>query len=214
MEVKYLLEGLLIGILVSIPVGPVGIYIVVKSITKGRIPGFLSGLGAVTADMIYSVVAAASMSLIISFVEEEQVLFQVIGGIVVLIIGFKVFNDNPVKNIRNPVKSKGKRFVDDYATVILMVLANPINLLLYVGIFASLQYPVHGSFMAGPGLTILGIIISATIWWFMISYYLSKFSRRIRLRKILWFNKIAGLGIIVFGIFVLGSTLYIMVFPA
>jgi len=213
-EVKYLLQGLLIGIVVSIPVGPVGVYIVVKSITKGRISGFLSGLGAVTADMIYSVVAAASMSLVISFVEEKRVLFQVIGGIVILGIGLKVFNDNPVKNIRNPVKSKGKRFVDDYATVILMVLANPLNLLLYVGIFASLQYPVHGSFMAGPGLTILGIIVSATAGWFLLSHYLSKFSKRIRLRKILWFNKIAGLGIIVFGIFVLGSTIYAMVFPA
>ncbi len=202
---------MLIGLLVSIPIGPVGIYIVVKSITRGRIPGFLSGLGAVTADMIFSLVAAASVSLVIGFVEEKRILFQIIGGIVVVGIGFKVFNDNPLTDLRNPVKSKGKRIIDDYVSVMLMVLANPLTLLLYVGIFASLQYDTQKSFFAGPGLTILGIVFAAVTWWFMITYYLSKFSKKIRLRRIFWFNKIAGLGIIIFGFFVLGTTLYTLI---
>ncbi len=208
MELSYFFEGLLIGVLVSIPVGPVGIYIVIKSITKGRSSGLISGLGAVTADIIFSVVAAASVSLIIGFVEEKRIIFQFIGGLVVLAIGIKVFRDNPVKDVRHPVKSKGKHFIDDYVTVLLMVLANPITLLLYVGIFASIHFPSDKSFMAGPGLTIIGLVTAATTWWLLATYYLSKFGKKIRLRRILWFNKIAGLGITIFGIVVLGSTFY------
>lgn len=207
METRFFLEGLLIGVIVSIPVGPMGIYIVQKTLVAGRESGFLSGLGAVTADVIFSVVAAASMSLVISFIEEKQLFFQLTGGIVVTGIGIKIYTDNPLKTFRKPVRSKGKRFIDDYLTFILLVLSNPLTLLLYVGIFASLHYPKEISFLSGPGLTIFGIICSATLWWFLLTYYLDKFRKKIKLRKIFWFNKIAGIGIILFGIVVLSSIL-------
>src|SRR4026207_2057232 len=52
-----LLKGVLVGILIAVPAGPVGVLCIRRTIFHGRLAGFLSGLGAATADAVFGVIA-------------------------------------------------------------------------------------------------------------------------------------------------------------
>lgn len=200
MELRFLFEGLLIGILVSLPIGPVGINIVHRTLSRGRRAGFVAALGAMTADLIFSLIAAAGISFIVSFIEEKVVFFRILGGIFVIGIGVKIFLEDPVSAYESPGKDVGIGFVDDYLTTMLMVLSNPMTLLAYIAIFAGINYPPDIHFMEGPGVTIMGLVLTAFLWWFFLTYYLDKFRARVRLRFIFWFQRLAGILIILFGL--------------
>jgi len=195
-----LLEGLLIGILVSLPIGPAGINIINKTLSRGRRAGFISAMGTLTADLIFSMIAVAGISFIITFIEEKVIFFRILGGLFVIFIGLKIFREDPVSAYRETGRDVGIGFVDNYVTALLMVLSNPMTLLAYIAIFASISYSPGVRFMEGPAVTILGLIISALIWWFSLTYYLDKFRTRVRLRFIFWFQKLAGILIILFGL--------------
>ena len=206
-ELSYLFEGFLIGILVSLPIGPVGINIIQKTLSRGRRAGFVAALGAMTADLIFSLIAAAGITFIVSFIEEKVVVFRILGGVFVMFIGVRIFREDPVSAYQSPGEDVGIGFVDDYLTIMLMVLSNPMTLLAYIAIFAGLNYPSDIHFLEGPGVTILGLLVMAFAWWFSLTYYLDKFRARVRLRFIFWFQRLAGILIMLFGFSLIVSLL-------
>lgn len=199
MELSYLFEGFLIGILVSLPIGPVGINIVHRTLSRGRKAGFMAALGAMTADLVLSLIAAAGITFIVSFIEEKVVFFRILGGVFVMIIGFRIFREDPAAAYRSPETPVRSRRMGDFLTTLLMVLSNPMTLLAYIAIFAGLNFPTDVSFLEGPAVTIAGLLISAAAWWFSLTYYLDKFRTRVRLRFIFWFQRLAGILIMIFG---------------
>ena len=95
-----LIKGLIIGLLVSVPLGPIGVLCIQRTLNKGRRSGFISGLGASSADTIFALVASLGLTIVINFVREQQQYFQIAGGLIVLYIGFKIFYTNPVKQLK------------------------------------------------------------------------------------------------------------------
>lgn len=193
-------EGFLIGILVSLPIGPVGISIVNKTLSRGRRAGFLAALGAMTADMIFSLIAVAGISFIVTFIEEKVTIFRILGGLFVIFIGVRIFREDPAGTYQETGRDTGVGFVDNYLTTLLMVLSNPMTLLAYIAIFAGISYPPGTRFMEGPAVTVLSLITAAFAWWFSLTYYLDKFRSKVRLRFIFWFQKLAGILITLFGL--------------
>ena len=46
-------KGIIIGVLVSAPMGPIGMLCIQRTLNKGRWHGFVTGLGAALSDVIY-----------------------------------------------------------------------------------------------------------------------------------------------------------------
>ena len=46
-------KGIVIGVLVSAPMGPIGMLCIQRTLNKGRWHGFVTGLGAALSDVIY-----------------------------------------------------------------------------------------------------------------------------------------------------------------
>src|SRR6056297_1675240 len=100
MDILLLVKGAIVGFLASIPLGPVGVLCIQRTINKGKTSGLYSGLGAAVVDMLYAVVAVLGLSFIITFIEEQAIYFQFMGGVVLLILGIRIFYTNPVHQIR------------------------------------------------------------------------------------------------------------------
>lgn len=83
-----MLSGLLVGILISAPMGPIGVLVIQRTLTKGRWPGFFTGLGAGLSDIIYCLLTGLGLSLVIDFIERNQNVLQIIGSI--FLIGYAV----------------------------------------------------------------------------------------------------------------------------
>lgn len=199
MELEFLIKGLIVGFLASIPMGPVGILCIQRTINKGRFPGIISGMGSATVDAFFALVAAFGLTFIINFIEEQQFYIQLIGGAVMILLGVKIFNTNPVKQIRRHRKRKNK-LIEDYVSVLFLTLSNPLAIFLFVAAFASIGMVSSKDSSLKSWLIILGVFLGAMLWWATLTFFVDLFRKKFRLKQLWWINKIAGVLVVTFGI--------------
>jgi len=198
------LKGILLGLAVSMPLGPIGILLINRTIKRGILSGFFSGLGLATADTLLALIAGVGFTVIISFIQEERFIISIIAGLIIIGVGVKVFLSNPVKDIRNREKTD-KSLWRDYYSVFVLSITNPYTIFIYVAFFSGMQ--INGNVKPGmiPFFLVPGVLIGTIAWWFFLSYFVSRFKKKIRLRMIVRLTKIAGIVIIILGIIVLLS---------
>jgi len=197
-----LLKGIMIGLLASIPLGPIGVICIQRTINKGRLSGFVSGLGAASADAIFAAIAGFSLTLIIAFIEERKLVIEFIGGIIVILLGIKTFYTNPVSQLRRHKKKKNK-LIEDFVSVLLLTITNPFAIFLFVAMFAALDITYEGDNILLSLVPLAGVFIGGSLWWFTLSSLVNLFRTKFRLKQLWWINKIAGAVIFVLGVLAL-----------
>lgn len=207
MGVEFLIKGLIVGFLASIPLGPVGVLCIQRTINKGRYSGLISGMGAATVDMFFALVAALGLTYIINFIEEKQFFIQLIGGGVLIFLGTKIFNTNPIKQIRKHRRKKNK-LIEDYLSVLFLTLSNPLAVFLFIAAFAGIGMVTSNDSSLKSSLIILGVFLGATLWWSTLTFLIDFFRKHFRLKQLWWINKIAGVLIIVFGVVAMLSVFF------
>ena len=106
----FIFKGLLIGIMASAPMGPIGVLCIQRTLNKGRWYGFITGIGACVSDLIYALFTGFGMSFVMDFIQNERsrFLLQIAGSIVLLIFGIYCYRSDPTKKIHKSNKpSKG-----------------------------------------------------------------------------------------------------------
>ncbi len=199
MDFSLLIKGILIGCIVSIPLGPMGLLAVQRTINKGRASGFFSGMGIATADTIFALVAAIGLTFIINFLNEQKLYFQILGGLVVLLVGIKIFIANPIKQLR-ALRRKRVNPLEDFLSILLLALSNPLTVLMFVAVFAGLKLGGDLTSFGGAFFVVFGIFLGATFSWYFVSSVLTHYRKKFRLRIIFWFNKLAGGAIFIIGL--------------
>jgi threonine/homoserine/homoserine lactone efflux protein len=207
MDIILLLKGAIVGFLASIPLGPVGVLCIQRTINKGKTSGLFSGLGAAVVDMLYAVVAVLGLSFIIKFIEEQAVYFQFVGGFVLLFLGIRIFYTNPVHQIRKHRRKKSN-LVEDFLSVVVLTLSNPLAVFLFIAAFAGIGIVAANKAWFNSGLLILGVFMGATLWWLLLTRTVNAFRKKFRLKQLWWVNKIAGAAIVLFGFFAVLSILW------
>ena len=182
-------KGIVIGVLVSAPMGPIGMLCIQRTLNKGRWHGFVTGLGAALSDV----------GVVVNFVEANQAPLQLIGSIVLGIFGYYIFQSNPVRNLRKQ-REKKLSFTQDFITAFLLTFSNVLIVLLYIGLFARFGFvlPEHSVWMLSGGIAFIGV--GAVLWWFGITYIVAKLKKWFNVRGIWLLNRIVGSVIIVLAI--------------
>lgn len=197
MFLTLLAKGILIGFLVSIPLGPIGVLVIQRTVNKSRIAGLLSGMGAALSDTLYAIIAGFSLTFILDFIRENEIIIQSIGVLIVLGLGINIFFKNPVSDLRR-YRLKGSTHFQDIISSFLVTFSNPLTVFVFLAVFTSsgvaisLEQPYHAFFV------ILGVFTGAFGWWFTLSGIVSLFRHKINLRILWWINKTAGILIILF----------------
>jgi len=203
-----ILQGILIGLTISAPLGPVGVLCIQRTIAKGLLAGFLAGLGAILADTFFATIAGFSISFIADFIARIQLHLRILGSIFLLYIGVKVFFTNPAKQLRKQSKSKPNVW-GDMVSVFFLTISNPITLFVLGGVFAGFKLVTKESTTLSTIFLVFGIFIGAATWWLTLSFLVSLFRSKINLRRLLWINRITGIIIIITGIAALISLYFI-----
>lgn len=201
---EIILKGMILGLMVSMPPGPIGIVLINRTIKRGIYSGFFSGLGMAAADTLLAILAALGFTVIISFIKEERIIISIIAGIVIIAVGVKVFFSNPVKEFRNRDKINKSLWRDFYSVFVLSI-SNPYTIFIFVAFYSGVHFNGNIEPGAVPFFLIPGVFTGALAWWFFLSYFVSRFNKNIRLRVIVRVNRIAAIVIIVIGLFILIS---------
>lgn len=191
-----LVKGFIVGIVVSAPLGPVGVLCIQRTLNKGRWFGFVTGLGAALSDICYALITGYGMSFMDDLILKHQMFLQVVGSIMLLAFGIYTFRSNPVRSLR-PVSAKRGTYLHNFVTAFFVTLSNPLIIFLFIGLFARFSFVMPGSPIGFQLVGYLAIILGALTWWFGITYFVSKVRTRFNVRGIWVLNRIIGIVVMI-----------------
>ena len=191
-------KSLLVGLLASIPLGPIGLICVQRTVARGHWDGFASGWGAALADTIFAAIALLGLSYIIDFIDRNSALLQVIGGLVIAVLGYVIYRRNPIRHLRHP--KQGQSFLQDALYVMLLTLTNPLAIFLFLALFAAFDVVADPELPWQYVVAIVGVHLGACSWWYSLTYGVGRMRCHLRARQLFWFSKISGLVILVLGL--------------
>ncbi len=197
MYLSQLILGILVGITASIPLGPVGVLCVQRTLNNDLRTGFVSGLGAATADTIFAIVAMFFLSMVTSLIESHMTIFTIVGGTVLSVVGAQIYSSRKKVIIRRRTKNE-RSLVKDYGSVLLLTLTNPAFILVFVTLFATFGIKNSGGILS-PLITIFGVALGCSIWWFSLTFTVNLLRKRFRPRHLLYLNMTAGIAILLLG---------------
>ncbi|MDR0982546.1 MAG: LysE family transporter [Culturomica sp.] len=202
-DLVYILKGILIGLMVSIPLGPMGVLIIQKTLHKGALSGFIAGMGAACADLFYAIIATFGIGFVMNMVQTHELLLQVIGGILLLVLGLTIYFGNPLKQIKSRRKVSKKGLLGDFLTLFFLTVSNPVTVVVFMAIFAGTAVFGNTHSVFPEIMVIIGILIGGAAWWYLVSTVVNIFRKKFKLRLLMMINRIAGIVIAVLGIVVI-----------
>jgi threonine/homoserine/homoserine lactone efflux protein len=202
MDLIYILKGIAIGFALAAPVGPLGVICIRRTLAHGSKRGLIVGLSASVADIIYGIVAAFGVTLISDFIYNQQQWIRLVGGLVLIILGYHTLRSYPSTNAEtNGTNGHLRAFFSTF----LLALTNPMTLFTFAAVFASVGLKeitgnhIFGLFLVG------GIFLGTMSWFTLLTTLVHFFKENIDTDGISLVNKIAGSILILFGIVTLCS---------
>ena len=202
MSLDYLIEGMIIGFSIAAPVGPIGVLCVRRTLAKGRLFGFVSGLGAATADAVYGCVAALGLTFISNVLISQQQWTRLAGGLFLCWLGVRTFTAEPADGDASPTEN---RLAGAFGSTFVLTLTNPMTILAFGAIFAGLGVASTGGDYVSSGLLVLGVFLGSALWWLTLSGTVGVVRSKLDRRALRWVNRIAGIVIGGFGLLALLS---------
>ncbi len=204
-------KGLLIGIVASAPMGPVGVLCIQRTLNKGRKYGIVTGIGAAISDLLYALATGFGMSFVVEFIEQPQTMYwlQLIGS--VMLFGFGLFTFRTKPQLRPTSQNKGT-LTHNLLTSFIVTLSNPLIIFLFMALFARFTFVVPSHF-GQQALGYISIFLGALLWWYGLTYVVDKLRANFDIERIGLINRIIGavvMTVSVLGLLstMLGLTLY------
>jgi threonine/homoserine/homoserine lactone efflux protein len=203
MELTIFLKGIFIGFVLAVPIGPIGIMCIRKTLNEGRLRGLIIGLGAATADLLYGCVAAFGFTFISNALVSQRIIIRLIGGTLLLYLGVKTYRKPPA----NPaIPLNNSSILRSYITAFMITITNPLSIFVFIAVFAALGLGSDlGNFSAS--VLVAGVFIGSCLWFLSLSSIAMSFRNKLDLVGLKWLNKIAGILITISGVIVMVSLL-------
>jgi threonine/homoserine/homoserine lactone efflux protein len=187
----FLLKGIAVGIVIAVPVGPVGVMCVRRTIFEGKRAGFVSGLGAATADAIFGLIAAFGLTFVSDWLIGYHQWLRVAGGCYLLYIGGAALLAAP--EARQSSEPDAEGLLRDFLSTFALTLTNPITILAFLGIFSALGLNGADATFARAAILVLGVWLGSLLWWLTLTFGLGSLFRSFEARHLKWINRASGI---------------------
>jgi len=202
-DTQTFISGLIIGFSIAAPVGPIGVLCIRRTLAEGRLHGLFSGLGAATADAVYGCIAAFGLAFISNLLVQQQVWLRIIGGAFLCFLGVRTILAKPSEKTETGKKTG---IASAYGSTFLLTLTNPVTILSFAAVFASLGLGNTAGDYGSAALLVLSVFAGSASWWLVLSGAVSLFRTRVTPKVLLWINRVSGAIILGFGVVALVST--------
>lgn len=184
-------RGVLIGVLISAPMGPIGMLCIQRTLSKGRWAGLFTGIGAAFSDLFYCMLTGFGLSFITDLIDENQLLLQIVGGAVICAFGIYLFRKNPTRALQKNVVVQ-QNYARDAVSGFLFTFSNPLILFFIIGLYARFSF-ILPEYRVGHYLVAYCTIFGgALVWWYFVTLLVSKLRAKINVRSLWLINRIIG----------------------
>jgi len=195
---EIIIKGVLIGLCISVPLGPIGMLTIQRTLNRGQKYGVATGLGATTSDLVYTIITLFFLSFVLDFIEAHRFVIELVGSLVVALFGWYIFQSNPATQPK-PNETVKHSLLSDFVTSFGLTFSNPLVLFVLIALFARFQFIGNKTTLFVTICGILSILGGALLWWNMLTILVSKFKNKLNMRELKLINQITGLIILLIG---------------
>jgi threonine/homoserine/homoserine lactone efflux protein len=203
MSLNFLFKGIIIGLSIAAPVGPIGVLCIRRTLAEGRQSGLATGLGAATADAAYGAVAGFGLTVISSFLVGQRFWLSLLGGIFLCYLGIRTLLSKPSEQA---AETRGGGLVSAYVSTLFLTLTNPMTILSFVAVFAGFGLGASPDYFSASVL-VAGVFIGSALWWLFLSSGVAIFRSRVTAHWMQATNWLSGSVILAFGLYSLSTLL-------
>jgi threonine/homoserine/homoserine lactone efflux protein len=196
MDLGLFIQGIIIGLTLAVPVGPISLVCIHRTVAGGRLHGIISGLGVATADSLYAAVAFLGLTAISGLIIGHQTLFRLLAGIALILVGIQVFRSIPVA-VRDDANSES--YIRDYLSLFAIAAANPLTIIFFITILPGFGVVAQGATLIAAVPFVAGILIGSTVWWIILCGSLGSVRSRLSIENLQRINHVSGILIACFG---------------
>ncbi len=195
---EVIVKGIIIGIVASAPMGPVGVLCIQRTLNKGRAYGLVTGVGAASSDILYALLTGYGLSLLYDVITNQTTIYwmQLIGAVIMFIFGVHTYRTNPVQNTRNVSHNKSS-LLRNGVTGFFITLANPMIIMLFLALFTPFDFVMTEKPMLYQFLGYLSIFSGAMLWWLFITSVVNKLRTHFDVRGIWIINRVIGAAVMI-----------------
>ena len=205
-----IVKAFLVGFAASIPVGPVAILVVQKSLSKGHRAGFVTGLGASVVDTLYAVIAVFALAFTQKFLSDHEVVILLAGGLILIGLGLSMALKDPFRKMKADGTTKAS--ATDFMQAVLMTISNPGAIFVMLALFAFFGITEHSPSTWHVAPILLSVAGGSVVYWFLLSWGLGHFRNKFTMNTILWISRVTGAIVVIIGIVLLTQGLFKVIF--
>ena len=205
-----IIKGFLVGVAASIPVGPVAILVIQKSLSKGYKAGFVTGLGASVVDTLFAVIAVFALAFTQKFLSDHEVVILLAGGVILIGLGLAMTLKNPFRKMKADGTTGAS--VTDFMQAVLMTFSNPGAIFVMLALFAFFGIADSSPSTWHVAPILLSVAGGSVAYWFLISWALGYFRNRFKMTTILWISRVMGALVVIIGMVLLTQGLFKVIF--
>lgn len=187
-------KGLALGFAMAAPVGPIGLLTIRRSLSMSTLHGFVTGLGAATADTFYGAIAAFGLTFLSHLLLQHQDSARLIGAVLLTVVGVRMFLAQP--RLENK-SEKNPSLWAAYFSSLLLTVTNPLTILSFLAVFAALGLASSAENYFSASALVAGIFFGSALWWFLLSTFSGIFRQKVTNRGMVWINR--GSGVLILG---------------
>jgi len=189
MELSLVVQGMIVGLTLAAPVGPISLVCIYRTIAYGRFHGIFSGFGVASADSFYAAVAFLGLTAISGFIIAHQFLFRFVAGIALVLVGIRVFRSIPLA----PAESDGQEsYLRDYLSLLALTIANPLTIIFYLTILPGLGIVSMAAVPAAALDFVAGVFAGSALWWILLCGAVGSVRSRLSPANLVLINRISG----------------------
>lgn len=196
MDLGLFIQGVIIGLTLAVPVGPISLVCIHRTVANGRLHGIVSGLGVATADSFYALVAFLGLTAVSGLIIGHQALFRLLAGIALILVGIQVFRAVPAAvragNGQEP-------YLQDYLSLLAIAGANPLTIIFFITILPGFGVVAQGVTLIAAVPFVAGIFIGSAVWWVLLCGSLGTVRSRLDPGNLRLINRVSGILISCFG---------------
>jgi threonine/homoserine/homoserine lactone efflux protein len=200
MDISFFVRGIIIGFAIAAPVGPIGLLCIQRTLNRGTSFGFVSGLGAATADACYGMIAAFSVATVFNFLSAQKLWFSLAGGLYLGYLGIKAFRTVPENQVET---AKGQGRLSAYLSIFFLTLTNPMTIFAFAAVFAGFGFGDTTGNYLNAVILVIGVFTGSAMWWLTMSGSTGLIRHKFSEQHLTWINRISGIVILGFAVYII-----------
>ncbi|MGE5539573.1 MAG: LysE family translocator [Gemmatimonas sp.] len=195
-------KGVVAGFIIAMPVGPVAVMCIHRTLVQGPLYGYVSGLGAAAGDTVFGAIAAFGLGVLADDLMAHNQILRFVGGAILCLLGVRSMLTRRLPRL---AADDRRSYWGDAMSAFAVTVTNPITLISFAAVLAGLN--IHGvtDHVRWSVALTSGVFAGATGWWLLLTTVTMGFRGYMTDARLLWITRATGVLIAVFGVLLLFS---------